>query len=73
MTPPPHTFDIPLIAEGLPAQTLLRKLRKILSDRARNGVIQSPPGTGKTTVLPPFVANIIQEFPDIYPQQGPVW
>lgn len=72
MTPPPHTFDIPLIAEGLPAQTLLRKLRNILSDRARNGVIQSPPGTGKTTVLPPFVANIIQEFPDIYPQQGPV-
>ncbi|NLZ57046.1 MAG: ATP-dependent helicase HrpB [Corynebacterium sp.] len=72
MTPEPQTFDIQSIAVNLPAEALLSPLHATLSRQARNGVIQSPPGTGKTTVLPPFLANLIRECPDVYPQQGPV-
>lgn len=72
MTPAPHIFDIDSISKGLPAQSVLCNLRNILSIRPENGVVQSPPGTGKTTLLPPFVANVIAEYPEIYPQQGPI-
>lgn len=72
MTPQPYIFPIESIARGLPAESLLCNLRKILRNSAENILIQSPPGTGKTTVLPPFVANILSEAPHLYPQQGPV-
>lgn len=69
---PPSLFHLPTIADGLPAQTLLGALTRSLSTRPENLVIQSPPGTGKTTVVPPAVANALLDNPGLYPQQGPV-
>lgn len=63
----PSVFHLPTIAAGLPAQTLLDDLSGTLATGATNLVIQSPPGTGKTTVAPPAVANAVRNHPDLYP------
>ncbi|MFP7365193.1 ATP-dependent RNA helicase [Corynebacterium callunae] len=43
----------------MPAASLIPQLRSALSEQAQNLVIQAPPGTGKTTVIPPVVANAL--------------
>lgn len=59
MTPARHHFDLDRIGAGLPAAALLPKLRTALDAAASNLVIQAPPGTGKTTVVPPAVAEAL--------------
>src|SRR5699024_1548114 len=52
---PPHRFDLDAIGAGLPVAA-----RAELEAAARRGamVVTAPPGTGKTTLVPPLVANL---------------
>ena len=46
-------FDLARIGEGLPVS-------RVIGDLPQCGplVVEAPPGTGKTTLVPPAVANI---------------
>ncbi|ANE02893.1 ATP-dependent RNA helicase [Corynebacterium crudilactis] len=59
MNPKISKFLIDRISTSLPVEIMLPDLHKALSAGPGNFVIQAPPGTGKTTLLPPFVANVI--------------
>lgn len=48
-------FNLPNIAIGLPFASKLSSLADAV--RGRDVVVQAPPGTGKTTLVPPAVAN----------------
>ncbi|MFC0672477.1 ATP-dependent helicase HrpB [Brachybacterium hainanense] len=52
-----HRFDLTAIGAGLPVAGAMQEL----TDAAAAGamVVLAPPGTGKTTVLPPLIANIV--------------
>ncbi|MGP9708003.1 ATP-dependent helicase HrpB [Brachybacterium sp. AOP24-D1-21] len=52
----PHRFDLDAIGAGLPVAAA----RGELEAAARSGamVVTAPPGTGKTTLVPPLVANL---------------
>ena len=54
--PAPHRFDLDAIGAGLP----VAGARSELEAAARSGamVVTAPPGTGKTTLVPPLVANL---------------
>ncbi|MGO1200789.1 MAG: ATP-dependent helicase HrpB, partial [Dermabacteraceae bacterium] len=54
--PAPHRFDLDAIGAGLPVSAA----RAELETAARSGamVVTAPPGTGKTTLVPPLVANL---------------
>src|SRR5699024_839083 len=54
--PSPHRFDLDTIGAGLPVAAA----RAELEAAARRGamVVTAPPGTGKTTLVPPLVANL---------------
>lgn len=54
-------FPLSQIARGLPAASLLDPLAEVLSSARgpRRAVVAAPPGTGKTTVVPPAVANAV--------------
>ena len=47
-------FDLAEISSGLPVAGVVEKLEKVTG----NVVVQAPPGTGKTTVVPPAMANL---------------
>ncbi|WP_425310424.1 ATP-dependent helicase HrpB [Ammonicoccus fulvus] len=49
-------FDLERIGAGLPVATALGALRTALEESGR-AVVQAPPGTGKTTLIPPLLAN----------------
>ncbi|HEX7351079.1 ATP-dependent helicase HrpB [Brachybacterium sp.] len=53
---PAHRFDLEAIGAGLPVAAA----RSELEAAARSGamVVTAPPGTGKTTLVPPLVANL---------------
>lgn len=51
-----HTFDLSRIGAGLPVAGTIDQLPGLL-DRGGSCVIQAPPGTGKTTLIPPALAN----------------
>lgn len=55
-SPTPHRFDLDAIGVGLPVGAA----RGELETAARSGalVVTAPPGTGKTTLVPPLVANL---------------
>lgn len=55
-SPAPHRFDLDTIGAGLPVAAA----RSELEAAARSGamVVTAPPGTGKTTLVPPLVANL---------------
>ncbi|MCE1180081.1 MAG: ATP-dependent helicase HrpB [Micrococcales bacterium] len=55
MTPP--DFDLDVIGTGLPFAAALPDLHRAL--RGGVAVVQAPPGTGKTTLVPPTVANAV--------------
>ncbi|RNE48194.1 ATP-dependent helicase HrpB [Corynebacterium alimapuense] len=49
-------FDLSRIGQGLPVAETIDQLPKLLA-RNQRAVIQAPPGTGKTTLIPPALAN----------------
>ncbi|GAA3677185.1 ATP-dependent helicase HrpB [Arthrobacter ginkgonis] len=68
MTPaPPHPahsarpFDLEAIGAGLVFAESLGQLAAVLRQGApaATAVVQAPPGTGKTTLVPPLVANLL--------------
>ena len=63
MTGQPSTgspvFDVPAIGAGLPFTASVGELARALEGLV--AVVQAPPGTGKTTVVPPVVANVVAE------------
>lgn len=54
----PAPFDLAAIGAGLPFAAAADRLAAAIADRGL-AVIQAPPGTGKTTVAPPAIANAI--------------
>ena len=50
-------FDLDHIGAGLPFAESVPELERALSGGV--AVVQAPPGTGKTTVVPPLVANLV--------------
>lgn len=57
-------FDLETIGEGLVFAQSLPDLSRVLVDggESATAVIQAPPGTGKTTLVPPVVANLVHEL-----------
>ncbi|WP_429596431.1 ATP-dependent helicase HrpB [Arthrobacter crystallopoietes] len=57
----PDVFDLAAIGAGLVFARSLGELAAALSEGAPAGtaVVQAPPGTGKTTLVPPLVANLV--------------
>ena len=53
----PHTFDLARIGAGLPAAALIDELDLAEAAPAPRLVVEAPPGTGKTTVVPPMIAE----------------
>ncbi|QGU03487.1 ATP-dependent helicase HrpB [Corynebacterium comes] len=52
----PEHFDLERIGRGLPVADTIARLPGLLTGR-RTLVVQAPPGTGKTTLVPPALAN----------------
>ena len=58
-------FDLRRIGADLPALALAPQIRGWLSRTGRlRGVVEAPPGTGKTTLVPPLVANLLAGLAD---------
>ncbi|MFN3923730.1 MAG: helicase-related protein, partial [Pseudarthrobacter sp.] len=57
---PGRAFDLPAIGAGLPFAGSLAALAEALGDGVTGGtaVVQAPPGTGKTTLVPPLLATL---------------
>ncbi|MET0161187.1 MAG: helicase-related protein, partial [Microbacteriaceae bacterium] len=53
----PHAFDLDRIGEGLPVAGSRAELEAAAAQGAM--VVTAPPGTGKTTFVPPLVANLV--------------
>ena len=51
-------FDLTAIGAGLPAAGIVPALEAALREGDR-AVVEAPPGSGKTTVVPPLVANLL--------------
>ncbi|WP_443095269.1 ATP-dependent helicase HrpB [Rothia koreensis] len=55
-------FDVDSMGRSLPAAELLPHLAAAGDDAAAlRAVVEAPPGTGKTTLVPPFLANWISQ------------
>lgn len=52
-----HSFDLTAIGAGLPAAELIDRLPAEVSDPFPRLVVEAPPGTGKTTLVPPLIAE----------------
>ncbi|GAB2618687.1 ATP-dependent helicase HrpB [Kocuria himachalensis] len=52
-------FDLARIGAGLPVAGVLGELRAALAGGV--AVVQAPPGNGKTTLVPPLVADLLHE------------
>ena len=63
----PGHFDLGSIGAGLVFADSLPQLQRSLAEH-RAAVVQAPPGTGKTTLVPPAVANLLHQVSD---RQGP--
>ncbi|AUZ34686.1 ATP-dependent helicase HrpB [Arthrobacter sp. PGP41] len=65
--PAGKAFDLAAIGAGLPFADSLAALAEALGDGVAGGragaggaaVVQAPPGTGKTTLVPPLLANLL--------------
>lgn len=53
-----RTFDLPALAAGLAAAPLVSDLPSRLTG-VRAAVVQAPPGSGKTTLVPPVLAELL--------------
>ncbi|SMX81916.1 ATP-dependent helicase HrpB [Brevibacterium linens] len=58
----PHTFDLARIGAGLPAAALIDDLAIAEAAPFPRVVVEAPPGTGKTTVVPPMIAEHVARF-----------
>ncbi|GAB3267724.1 ATP-dependent helicase HrpB [Sinomonas notoginsengisoli] len=56
--PAVQPFDLERIGARLPFAESLAELSAALADPGAAAVVQAPPGTGKTTLVPPLVANL---------------
>jgi ATP-dependent helicase HrpB len=56
--PAPRPFDLARIGAGLTFAGSLGELESVLGEPGSAAVVQAPPGTGKTTLVPPLVANL---------------
>ncbi|MFC9351931.1 ATP-dependent helicase HrpB [Arthrobacter sp. NPDC057013] len=58
----PAPFNLKAIGSGLVFADSLAELASVLARQGDGGtaVVQAPPGTGKTTLVPPLVANLAQ-------------
>lgn len=54
---PPHSFDLETIAAGLPTAALIDQLADSSVGKFPRLVVEAPPGTGKTTLVPPLIAE----------------
>lgn len=55
-------FDLASVGSGLPVADNIGELPSLLdSSNANTLVIQAPPGTGKTTLVPPALSNFIRQ------------
>ncbi|RLP77868.1 ATP-dependent helicase HrpB [Mycetocola tolaasinivorans] len=52
-----HLFDLARIGAGLPVAAARAEIEGVVGDGV--AVITAPPGTGKTTFVPPLVANLL--------------
>lgn len=52
-------FDLRRIGQGLAFAESLADLRHALALESATAVVQAPPGTGKTTLVPPLVAELV--------------
>jgi ATP-dependent helicase HrpB len=64
-SPSPGTFNLRVIGAGLVFAESLGQLAVALNagDAAGAAVVQAPPGTGKTTLVPPLLANLAKASP----------
>ncbi|MBT2548780.1 ATP-dependent helicase HrpB [Arthrobacter sp. ISL-65] len=60
---PSAPFDLQAIGSGLVFAESLGELAGVLGRQGAGGaaVVQAPPGTGKTTLVPPLVANLLAQ------------
>ena len=60
LTPAPAPFDLGVIGSGLAFAQSLDELAEALraGGQSATAVVQAPPGTGKTTLVPPLLANL---------------
>lgn len=54
----PSAFEIESIAAGLPAAALVDPTRALSGNGPLRLVVEAPPGTGKTTVVPPLISEL---------------
>ncbi|MFT4232678.1 MAG: helicase-related protein, partial [Leucobacter sp.] len=57
-----HRFDLDRIGAGLPVAAARDELERAAASGAM--VVTAPPGTGKTTFVPPLVANLVAQRSD---------
>lgn len=57
-------FHLESIGTGLVFASSLPELAAVLRDPDSAAVVQAPPGTGKTTLVPPLLANLAAAAPD---------
>ena len=57
--PAAHCFDLDAIGAGLPVASARTELEAAAHSGAM--VVTAPPGTGKTTLVPPLVANLAEQ------------
>lgn len=54
-----HTFDLATIGSGLPVASARAEIERAAAAGAM--VVTAPPGTGKTTLVPPLIANMMAD------------
>ncbi|WP_210602705.1 ATP-dependent RNA helicase [Brevibacterium oceani] len=60
-SPTPHTFDLARIGGSLPAAQLIDELTIAEVGPYPRLVVEAPPGTGKTTLVPPMIAEVLAQ------------
>lgn len=55
----PATFDLEVIGANLAFANVARDLAEAIKSPGASAVVQAPPGSGKTTLVPPIVANAL--------------
>ncbi|MCT2150554.1 ATP-dependent helicase HrpB [Dermabacter vaginalis] len=55
----PATFDLEVIGANLAFASVAADLAEAIASPGASAVVQAPPGSGKTTLVPPIVANAL--------------